>query len=183
MLWHQLPQPLPPFADFLSPLDDVFGWLAGTLRSVETPRASLGTLDPEWEAPKAITSCRRGVPLELLRYAGVDRLKVDIDYRAENGRWGSRRVRPHSLRYTQVPVVLVVGIATAVSKHLSYGSIYTTKLLRRGIDIERPLPTNVLHTLTVADVMHPSGWVPRPWSLGRLRTGRLASRTTAGPSC
>ena len=56
-----------------------------------------------------------------------------------------------------VPVMLVVGIATAVSKHLSYGSIYTTKLLRRGIDIDRPLPTNVLHTLTAADVMQPVG--------------------------
>ncbi len=56
-----------------------------------------------------------------------------------------------------VPVMLVVGVATAISKHLSYGSIYTTKLLRRGIDIERPLPTNVLHTLTVADVMQPVG--------------------------
>ena len=41
------------------------------------------------------------MPLELLRYAGVNRLKVDIDYRAENGRWGSRRVEPYSLRYTQ----------------------------------------------------------------------------------
>jgi hypothetical protein len=101
MLGHQLPQPLPPFADFWSTLDDVFGWLAGTLRRVELPRASLGTLDPDWEAPKATTSWRRGVPLELLRYAGVNRLKVDIDYRAENGRWGSRRVEPYSLRYTQ----------------------------------------------------------------------------------
>jgi CIC family chloride channel protein len=42
-----------------------------------------------------------------------------------------------------------------VSKHLSYGSIYTTKLLRRGIDIERPKTTNVLQTLTVADAMRP----------------------------
>ena len=56
-----------------------------------------------------------------------------------------------------VPVMLVVGVAAAISKHLSYGSGYTTKLLRRGIDIERPLPTNVLHTLTVADVMQPVG--------------------------
>ena len=95
------PRPLPPFADFWSTLDDVFGWLAGTFPIVELPRASLGTLDPDWEAPKAITSWRRGVPLELLRYAGVNRLKVDIDYRAENGRWGSRRVEPYSLRYTQ----------------------------------------------------------------------------------
>ncbi|MGD0372475.1 MAG: chloride channel protein, partial [Candidatus Dormibacteria bacterium] len=36
-----------------------------------------------------------------------------------------------------LPVMLAVAIAAAVSKRLSYGSIYTTKLLRRGIDIER----------------------------------------------
>jgi chloride channel protein, CIC family len=54
-----------------------------------------------------------------------------------------------------VPVMLAVGIATALSKRLSYGSIYTTKLLRRGIDIERPKPTNVLQLLTVSDAMFP----------------------------
>jgi chloride channel protein, CIC family len=54
-----------------------------------------------------------------------------------------------------VPVMLAVGTATAVSRHLSRSSIYTTKLLRRGIDIERPKATNVLQTLTVADVMLP----------------------------
>ena len=37
-----------------------------------------------------------------------------------------------------VPVMLAAGIASALSKHLSHGSIYTTKLLRRGIDIDRP---------------------------------------------
>jgi chloride channel protein, CIC family len=54
-----------------------------------------------------------------------------------------------------LPVMLAIGIATALSKRLSYGSIYTTKLLRRGIDIERPKPTNVLQMLTVSDVMLP----------------------------
>jgi chloride channel protein, CIC family len=42
-----------------------------------------------------------------------------------------------------LPIMLVTGIAAAVSKRLTYGSIYTTKLLRRGIDIERPRPTTV----------------------------------------
>jgi H+/Cl- antiporter ClcA len=37
-----------------------------------------------------------------------------------------------------VPVMLATGIAAALSKRLTYGSIDTTKLLRRGIDIERP---------------------------------------------
>jgi chloride channel protein, CIC family len=35
-----------------------------------------------------------------------------------------------------LPALLVVGIATALSKHLSTGNIYTTKLLRRGVDID-----------------------------------------------
>jgi chloride channel protein, CIC family len=34
-------------------------------------------------------------------------------------------------------IMLTAGIATALSKRLSHASIYTTKLLRRGIDIER----------------------------------------------
>jgi H+/Cl- antiporter ClcA len=54
-----------------------------------------------------------------------------------------------------LPIIFGCGIASALSKHLSYGSIYTTKLLRRGIDIERPKTTNVLQALTVADVMQP----------------------------
>ena len=52
-----------------------------------------------------------------------------------------------------VPVMLAVGIASALSKHLSYGSIYTTKLLRRGIDVERPKTSGVLQRVTVAEVM------------------------------
>ena len=64
-----------------------------------------------------------------------------------------------------LPIMLACGIAAAVSKQLSYGSIYTTKLLRRGIDIERPRPTSVLQTLTVADVMQP---VPQPNGDARL---------------
>ena len=38
-----------------------------------------------------------------------------------------------------LPVMLAVAIATAVSRALSYGTLYTTKLLRRGIDIDRPV--------------------------------------------
>ena len=37
-----------------------------------------------------------------------------------------------------LPVMLAVAIASTVSRALSYGTIYTTKLLRRGTDIDRP---------------------------------------------
>ncbi|MGH7641393.1 MAG: chloride channel protein [Candidatus Dormibacteria bacterium] len=52
-----------------------------------------------------------------------------------------------------LPIMLAVGLATGVSKRLTYGTIYTTKLLRRGTDIDRPRPSSVLQVLTVADVM------------------------------
>jgi CIC family chloride channel protein len=35
-----------------------------------------------------------------------------------------------------LPVMLAVGIATGLARRLSYGTIYTRKLLRRGIDID-----------------------------------------------
>ena len=56
-----------------------------------------------------------------------------------------------------LPVMLAVGLAVGVSKHLTYGTIYTTKLLRRGTDIDRPKPASMLQVLTVADVMQSLG--------------------------
>ena len=76
-----------------------------------------------------------------------------------------------------LPIMLACGIAAAVSKYISYGSIYTTKLLRRGIDIERPKTTNVLQTLTVADAMQP---VP-PTAAGAVSTG-LTQRWPTTPA-
>ena len=100
MLGHQLPRPLPPFESFWNSVDDVFAWLTGTLRVPELKRAQFGDVDTTWEAPIAITSWRYSVPLELLRYAGANRLMVEIDYRTEKGRRGARRVEPYSLRMT-----------------------------------------------------------------------------------
>lgn len=54
-----------------------------------------------------------------------------------------------------LPVMLAVGLAAGVSKRLAYGTIYTTKLLRRGIDIEPPKPSSAFQMLTVAEIMQP----------------------------
>ena len=58
-----------------------------------------------------------------------------------------------------LPVMLAVAIATATSRALSYGTIYTTKLLRRGQDIDRAAPWRAFGDLKATDVMHP---FPRP---------------------
>ena len=54
-----------------------------------------------------------------------------------------------------LPVMLAVAIATTVSRALSYGTIYTTKLLRRGTDIDQAAPWRALADLKVTDVMRP----------------------------
>jgi CIC family chloride channel protein len=54
-----------------------------------------------------------------------------------------------------LPVMLAVAIASTVSRALSYGTIYTTKLLRRGTDIDRAAPWRALADLKVTDAMHP----------------------------
>jgi CIC family chloride channel protein len=78
-----------------------------------------------------------------------------------------------------LPVMLASGIAAALSKQLSYGSVYTTKLLRRGIDIERPRAANILETLSVAHVMQPvqtGNGLPRLAAGGHDAGGTSTSR-------
>ena len=54
-----------------------------------------------------------------------------------------------------LPVMLAVAVATATSRGLSYGTIYTTKLLRRGADIDRAAPWRAFGDLKAADAMRP----------------------------
>jgi CIC family chloride channel protein len=54
-----------------------------------------------------------------------------------------------------LPVMLAVAIAATVSRAASYGTIDTTKLLRRGTDIDRATPWRALSDLKVADAMRP----------------------------
>jgi CIC family chloride channel protein len=67
-----------------------------------------------------------------------------------------------------LPIMLACGIAAQLAKHVTYGSIYTTKLLRRGIDVERPKALGALQALTVGEVMQP---LDNPDGLPRLLDG------------
>jgi CIC family chloride channel protein len=79
-----------------------------------------------------------------------------------------------------LPVMLAVAVATAVSRALSYGTIYTTKLLRRGTDIDRPAPWRALQELQVADAMHTLP-TPLPVSSAGGHDGQARSRPPGLP--
>ena len=74
-----------------------------------------------------------------------------------------------------LPVMLAVAIATATSRALSYGTIYTTKLLRRGADIDRAAPWRAFGDLKAADAMRP---FPVPLTVGGRAHGARRPRRT-----
>jgi CIC family chloride channel protein len=67
-----------------------------------------------------------------------------------------------------LPVMLAVAISTMTSRAISYGTIYTTKLLRRGTDIDRATPAHAFDEMTVAEAMHA---FTRPLSIPDQATG------------
>ena len=79
-----------------------------------------------------------------------------------------------------LPIMLACGISAQLAKRLTHGSIYTTKLLRRGIDIERPKAIGALQALTVAEVMQPLA-NPGGESL-RFGDGAVAERPAVDPA-
>jgi len=52
-----------------------------------------------------------------------------------------------------LPLLLAVVVATGVSKVISKDTIYTLKLIRRGVDLEQPTGSSVLGSMTVAGAM------------------------------
>lgn len=99
MLAHQLPH-LPPFEEFWGALGEVFAWLAGGA-VVPLPVYPARDIDVAWTMPRSMSAWHAPFALEMIRFAGANRLKVEIDYRAEDGRWGPRVVEPYSLRRTR----------------------------------------------------------------------------------
>jgi CIC family chloride channel protein len=75
-----------------------------------------------------------------------------------------------------LPVMLAVAIATATSRALSYGTIYTTKLLRRGQDLDRAAPWRAFSDLKAADAMRP---FPIPLPIPAARNGRAGNGSDA----
>ncbi len=52
-----------------------------------------------------------------------------------------------------LPLMIAVVTSSLLSQHLSRETIYTMKIRRRGIDLQRPALTDLLDTVTVGEVM------------------------------
>lgn len=100
MLRHQLPF-LPPFEDFWSHLDNVFAWLSGCQPVPQLTDFPAREPVTDWRPARHMTTWGEKSPIELIRFAGANRLRVTIDYAAKEGRIGPRTVEPYSLRLSR----------------------------------------------------------------------------------
>jgi CIC family chloride channel protein len=85
-----------------------------------------------------------------------------------------------------LPVMLALAIATAVSRALSYGTIYTTKLLRRGHDIDQATSRHdpeVTGTRTAAAEAQAAAAEAQAAADGDSREDAEAGLHHRGPAC
>lgn len=101
MLAHQLPA-LPPFEEFWNELPELFKWLAGEskpekLRNIpHTHVQGVGEEDLAWQPSPTIQSWNVGMPLEKIRFAGMNHLCINLGYQGT-----TRLIEPYSIRRTQ----------------------------------------------------------------------------------
>lgn len=95
MLAHQLPA-LAPLDHYWEQLTELFAWLTGGEPIPEQAVVSASADEAVWEPTPSSWTWGAGPPLEPLRFAGANRLCVDLGYRGT-----VRRVEPYSLRVTR----------------------------------------------------------------------------------
>ncbi|GAH86457.1 unnamed protein product, partial [marine sediment metagenome] len=107
MLGHQV-QRLPPLASFLDELPALFRWLEGIPRPVPLARASAQVSeDPTWSPPPTAQPWGFRIPVESIRFAGVNRLCVELGYQGTG-----RTIEPYSLRRTRDGNTVLYAIRT-----------------------------------------------------------------------
>jgi predicted nucleotidyltransferase component of viral defense system len=121
MLAHQLPS-LPPVEAFWDALPEFFSWLAGTRPAAVLAAYPLDAGEEVIHAPAgAIRINGRSMPaIEVIRFAGANRLCVDLDYVDEQGRRGTRTIEPYSLRRTQAGAIVLHAVRADAQQHRSY---------------------------------------------------------------
>jgi predicted nucleotidyltransferase component of viral defense system len=117
MLGHQLPA-LPPFESFWAALPEFFGWLESGAAPPALVAAPIG-VEEEVVRPPVGFLRRQGVAgssfLELVRFAGANRLCVDLDYGGS-----SRRIEPYSLRRTLAGNIVLYAVRADGGEPRSY---------------------------------------------------------------
>ena len=113
MLAHQLPA-LPPLDHYWTRLAELFEWLAGTMKPEALP-AVAGEDEPIWTPTPTRWTWGTGSSLELIRFAGANRISVDLGYQRS-----VRRIHPYSLRVSRDGNLLLYAVKDATGELRAY---------------------------------------------------------------
>jgi predicted nucleotidyltransferase component of viral defense system len=113
MLSHQLPV-LPALGQFVTALADVARWLSGAPVTVLQP-VPIREAVTAWAPPRMIETWNAGIPLELIRFAGRNRLCLELAYQGS-----TRLVEPYSLRRSRASDLLLYAWKVADGEIRSY---------------------------------------------------------------
>lgn len=120
MLDHQLPALLP-VSTFWDALPEIFGWLEG---AAVVPMARMPVGDGETLIRERSIGLRTGDRgqnfVELIRFAGANRLVVELDYEDKQGNRSKRMIEPYSLRRSKAGDVLLMAVRADSGQSRSY---------------------------------------------------------------
>ena len=121
MLAHQLPL-LPPVESFWTSLDEFFRWLNDQYIHATLKVFPKSDRDETIHIPAGRIRLpgRSSAFLEVIRFAGGNRLCVEIDYTNQSGERRSRIIEPYSLRLTKDDNLLLMAIEVSTVKPKSY---------------------------------------------------------------
>jgi len=129
-LGHQLPA-LPPFESFWNELPAFFGWLdqvpAPVLAGIPFQMGETNALTAGADTPQTSK-------LDRVRYAAVNRLCVELDYRKESGQRQTYLIEPYSLRATAEDklILYAVKLPTAEIRSFRVDRIIDAKATERA---------------------------------------------------
>ena len=122
MLDHQLPA-LPPVDAFWSELPALFAWLEDGTQVAVLAAYPMGAGDTVIRPPAgsiSIPGMTSSAPIEVIRFAASNRLRVELDYVDEKGNRGTRVIEPYSMRRTQAGDIVLHALRADGAGHRSY---------------------------------------------------------------
>jgi hypothetical protein len=107
---------------FWDALPEFFAWLGGTFTPMAVGAYPLAAGDQVLRGPAGAIRIpgRITSAIEVIRFAGANRLCVELDYIDQQGRRNFRTIEPYSLRQTQAGDIVLHAVKADMQEHRSY---------------------------------------------------------------
>ena len=179
MLNHQLPALLP-VTSFWEALPEIFEWLHGQVVAIVLPAMAMAASSPLiQERIISFPAGSRGQSfIETIRFAGANRLLVEIDYRDQKGNRSTRPIEAYSLRRSKAGDVLLMAVRADDGQPRSYlaNSILGVTPTQRTFSPRYPIELTPTGFQSIPDTSRSAG-------IQVSRTTRRRSRaSSSGPT-